>query len=632
MRDELLEYYQTELNYLRTMGEAFAQRYPKIADRLQLDPKHSTDPHVERLLQGFAFLAARVQLKIDDDFPEVSEGLLNAVYPHYLRPLPAMTIVQFVLDPEKGKLPTGYAVSAGRTLLSRLEVKGDDAAATRCTFRTCYDTTAWPLRIKSADWLSAGQLDLGRPAEAVAALRLKLECFTDASFSTLQLDSLRLYLDGADHLPYTLYELLTNNCLRIVVRDTARRSTTSSFPPARFAPLDSPSRKACCRSFAARSSATVFYRSTSRSRENSSSWTLEASTYSARAGSARKRRCTSSSPRSSGEAHGAFRSRRARGHVSSRLHAGGQSVRGSERAVQADQRARLPPDCRRLSSARHAHLFRRLGRHSLPQRVDCRRASVFTRSHGNGAESLLDCAAPASVSRRESDGVPETASSNGDYQGPSELWLSFIDLTGRVVQPDADSFDANVTCFNGDLPNRLPIGTGGGASQRSDFDLPGGGPFQAVVAISSPSPASQPPLGRAQLWRLISFLSLNYISLTDAGLGPLKALLRLHNTHDSPAWSGRDHIDGIVGIQSAAQYARVAGEYGTGFARGLRVEVEFDEDRFEGASAYLFASVLERFFGLYNSINSFSVLAARSRQRRNLLREWAPRSGWRSPL
>jgi type VI secretion system protein ImpG len=237
-----------------------------------------------------------------------------------------------------------------------------------------------------------------------------------------------------------------------------------------------------------------------------------------------------------------------------------------------------------------------------------------------------------SVSRRESDGVPETASSNGDYQGPSELWLSFIDLTGRVVQPDADSFDANVTCFNGDLPNRLPIGTGAGASQRSDFDLPGGGPFQAVVAISSPSPASQPPLGRAQLWRLISFLSLNYVSLTDAGLGPLKALLRLHNTHDSPAWSGRDHIDGIVGIQSAAQYARIAGEYGTGFARGLRVEVEFDEDRFEGASAYLFASVLERFFGLYNSINSFSVLAARSRQRRNLLREWAPRSGWRSPL
>src|SRR5262249_17819546 len=150
---------------------------------------------------------------------------------------PAMTIVQFALDPEKGKLPTGYSVPAGRTLLSRLEVKGDDAAATRCTFRTSYDTTVWPVRVKSADWLSAGQLDLGRPAEAVAALRLKLECFTDASFSMLELKTLRFYLDGADHLPYTLYELLMNNCLRIVVRDPTRRSVTVELPASVIRPV-----------------------------------------------------------------------------------------------------------------------------------------------------------------------------------------------------------------------------------------------------------------------------------------------------------------------------------------------------------------------------------------------------------
>jgi len=157
MRDELLEYYQTELGALRTMGAAFAKQYPKLAERLQLDSKQSTDPHVERLLQGFAFLAARVQLKIDDDFPEISEALLNVVYPHYLRPIPAMTIVQFDLDPEKAKLPSGYPLEAGREILSRLEVKGEDpnnpssrradTQSTRCKFRTCYPTTVWPLRV-----------------------------------------------------------------------------------------------------------------------------------------------------------------------------------------------------------------------------------------------------------------------------------------------------------------------------------------------------------------------------------------------------------------------------------------------------------------------------------------------------
>src|SRR5579872_4211308 len=132
MRDELLEYYQTELGHLRAMAGAFAEQYPKIAGRLQLDARQSTDPHVERLLQGFAFLAARVHLKIDDDFPEITEALLNAVYPHYLRPVPAMTIVQFDLDPEKAKLPNGYRIPAGRELVSRLEVKGEDAMSTRC--------------------------------------------------------------------------------------------------------------------------------------------------------------------------------------------------------------------------------------------------------------------------------------------------------------------------------------------------------------------------------------------------------------------------------------------------------------------------------------------------------------------
>src|SRR5947199_7392718 len=110
MRDELLDYYERELGYLRDMGVLFAEKYPKIASRLQLEPGKCDDPHVERLLEAFALLAARIHLKLDDDFPEITEALLSIVYPHFIRPIPSMTIVEFQLDVEKGKLTTGLKI------------------------------------------------------------------------------------------------------------------------------------------------------------------------------------------------------------------------------------------------------------------------------------------------------------------------------------------------------------------------------------------------------------------------------------------------------------------------------------------------------------------------------------------
>ncbi len=107
MRDELLAYYERELTFLRQMGAEFAEKYPKIASRLLLEPDRCEDPHVERMVEAFAFLAARVHLKIDDEFPEISEALLGVLYPHYVRPIPSMTVVEFHVDPEQGKLTSG---------------------------------------------------------------------------------------------------------------------------------------------------------------------------------------------------------------------------------------------------------------------------------------------------------------------------------------------------------------------------------------------------------------------------------------------------------------------------------------------------------------------------------------------
>src|SRR5437773_51980 len=144
MRDDLLFYSEQELAYLRRMGAAFAEKYPKVASRLLLEPTKCEDPHVERLLEGFAFLAARVHLKIDDDLPEISQALLELVYPHYVRPIPSISVVQFSIDPEQGKLSTGFKIPRTSRLYSR------PVGGTPCKFRTCFETTLWPVSIESA--------------------------------------------------------------------------------------------------------------------------------------------------------------------------------------------------------------------------------------------------------------------------------------------------------------------------------------------------------------------------------------------------------------------------------------------------------------------------------------------------
>src|SRR5450759_1148504 len=123
------------------MGAEFAQKYPKIASRLLLEADRCEDPHVERLVEAFAFLAARVHLKIDDDFPEISEALLGILYPHYIRPVPSMTVAEFNLDPLPVKLTTALCVPRGSILYSQ------PVDWVPCKFSACYETTIWPVSV-----------------------------------------------------------------------------------------------------------------------------------------------------------------------------------------------------------------------------------------------------------------------------------------------------------------------------------------------------------------------------------------------------------------------------------------------------------------------------------------------------
>jgi type VI secretion system protein ImpG len=145
-----------------------------------------------------------------------------------------------------------------------------------------------------------------------------------------------------------------------------------------------------------------------------------------------------------------------------------------------------------------------------------------------------------------------------------------------------------------------------------------------------PTPVLPPKLGKPLLWRLVSTLSLNHLSLVgeEGGLEALRELLRLHNVGDAAA--GEQQILGLVGVESGPAFARVVGEQGLSFARGRRVELLFDEEQFPGGGMFLFASVLERFLALQATMNSFTQTLVRSRQRKRVVRQWAPRAGWRT--
>src|SRR5215813_13058814 len=98
------------------MAREFARQFPGPAGRLMLGENISSDPHVERLIESFALVAGRIHHKLDDEFPELTDGLLNILYPHYLAPIPSMAVVQFDLDPARAQLPDGFHIARGSRL------------------------------------------------------------------------------------------------------------------------------------------------------------------------------------------------------------------------------------------------------------------------------------------------------------------------------------------------------------------------------------------------------------------------------------------------------------------------------------------------------------------------------------
>jgi type VI secretion system protein ImpG len=218
MRDELLGYYERELIFLRRMGAEFARKYPKIAARLQLDEEKIEDPHVERMVEAFAFLTGRIGLKLDDELPEITESFINILYPHYLAPIPSMAIAQFTAGQPTEKKTTVQKLERGARLNSR-PVDG-----TPCRFRTAFNIDLAPIELVDAALESPAPKD-ARGKYADSYIRLSMRCFGEANLHEMKIggsnavpQSLRFYIDGDPKLVFPLYEIIFTHATSVEIR------------------------------------------------------------------------------------------------------------------------------------------------------------------------------------------------------------------------------------------------------------------------------------------------------------------------------------------------------------------------------------------------------------------------------
>lgn len=625
MDPRLLQYYNRELQFLRELGAEFAQEFPKIAGRLGLEGFDCVDPYVERLLEGFSFLAARVQLKMDAEFPQFTQHLLEIIYPHYLAPTPSMAIAQFAPDNDESSLEQGATIPRASALHSVLGA-GEQTA---CEYRTAHPVTLWPLELIEAQYFVGKEplaaLDIPDAHKVRAGLRLRLRTTQPGLlFSKLPLQNLTLYLQGSDALPARLYEQLLAQVMLVVARPGERP--------------------------------TPWYQVLRGALVQRVGFTEDEALLPYVAPSFHGYRLL--------QEYFAFPQR----YLFVEL-------RGLESAVRRchDQELELlllfdrtAPELEHRVAVENFLLFctpainlfpKRADRihlgtqvaeyHLLPDRSRPMDFEVYqVRSvTGIGAEGMEQEFLPfyAHYDRLQQGQqrafytvhrLPRLLSSQQRRVGPrssyigSELYLALVDADAAPHRSDLQQLAVTAFCTNRDLPLHMPVGRG-----ATDFTLNAGAPVKAVRCVTGPTPPRPSRAHGDSAWRLISHLNLNYLSLTDSdarqGAAALRELLALYG--DSAEASIRKQIDGVVSIHASAITRRAPIPGPIAFARGLEVALQVDEAAFEGSGAFVLGAVLERFFAKYASINSFTETVIRSLERGEIMR-WPARIGMRHTL
>ncbi|MBN8872207.1 MAG: type VI secretion system baseplate subunit TssF [Rhodospirillales bacterium] len=609
MSEALLPYYERELEALRRLAATFAADYPKIAGRLRLTRDGANDPHVDRLLEGVAFLGARVQHRLDDEFPELTDALLSVLYPHYLAPFPSAAIACFTPDPG---LTGPMSIPAG------LELDTEPVRGESCRFRSAYPLTLWPIKIETA---RLSGLPLAAPpnpaaAAAVACLRISLRCLQpEMTLSQLGLDRLRVFLRGAT--APALLELLTAHVLGVALADAPEDRAPVLLDPSSIQPVGFGPDEALlpwpARSFSGFRLLSEYFALPEK---------FHFLDFSGLAGKTLLG---------------------AEGRLDLFVYLD-RSAPELERTVDAN--------CFAIGCTPIVNLFAQrcdpihLDHTSVEYRVvpDARRPQAMEIwSVDRVRESTADgrnrewqpfyrltnpAARPPDAADGEDDAGGAYLTGRREAIGSgagTEVYLLPHDPAFDPTRSEDAVLSIDATCLNRDLPAALPFG-GGHPRLRI---VEGQAAIDSVTCLTPPTPTFRRPAREKTFWRLISHLSLGHLSVTGgaAGAAVLAEILRLYDVRDSA--ETRAAIRALLSVTATPGVARVPGSRLGTFCRGLDVTLTFDPGTWAPGGLYLLASVLDRFLALHASVNSFVRTRVVLSGHPDAVVAWPPRAGAR---
>ncbi len=581
---EFNKYYQDELTYLRELGDEFALYYPKLAPFLA---RRGNDPDIERLLEGFAFLAARIRQKLDDELPELTEGLFSLLWPHFLRPLPSMSILEFT--------PLASGMTEKKYINRATEIDSLPVDGTRCRFRTCHSVDVFPLVVDSVKLESAG---------AGAVLQLKFKTFNSIPLDTLNLDTLRIFLHGEAFATSNLYLWLLHylSSVSVSVDDASPDAgirlppgsiaaagfsadeemipyTSNAFGgyrllqeyfclPQRFLFLDISNLKALRRLPASDTFTLTFNLSRplpSQVRPQKNNFRLY---------------CTP---------------------IINLFQKDADPLRMAFDQVEY----RVRPSSSQLE---HYEIFSIDKVTGWSQGTGRRRTYDPFISFGHGAKGkAAGDVAYFKVTRR-----PAVIGKGID------TYVSFVVDDAASIRADKEIISLDLTCTNRKLSEKLKEGDISIATGNSPE-------FADYRNIMVPTPSLPPPIEQGMHWMLISSMASNFTSLTD-----LPALKSVLSTYNFPAFYNRQsarmnelRMEGMEALTCTPVTRMIRGLP----VRGIHVLLRMNSTKFicEG-DMYLFASILDRFLGLYASVNSFTQLEVEDTEKGEKYL-WKPRSG-----
>jgi type VI secretion system protein ImpG len=623
MDPRLLDYYNKELVYMREAAGEFAASHPKIARRLGMHGTEVADPYVERLIESFSFLSARMQIKLDAEFPRFTQRLLEVLYPNYLSPTPSMAVAQLHPSVKEGDFTRGFVVPRGTAFHARVPA-GEE---TPCEFRSSQDVTLWPIEISDARLTGAPpdipalERYLPPHVQVAGALRLRLRIVGEMNFATLAgLDRLPVYLRGNEQVASHLFELLHTSAVATFTGEPGKLVDRPHVvtegalvheglgPGEGLLPLE-------WNTFHGHNLLHEYFACP----ERFYFFTLTQLAP----GLARVRGKEAEIVVLLGKPPGAL----------GPLVDAGQFALFSTPVVnlferrtdrieldEAQPEFHLVPDRSRPLDF-EVYTVQRISGHQMQTTAALEFRPLYqtlNEDEGNHGRYF-------SV-RREQRLVSNTARKYGTrtpYIG-TEVFLSLVDQHEAPYPESLRYLSVKALLTNRDLPCLVP------RNGHADLAVSDSVPVSAVGLIRPPSTPKAPFAQREIAWRLIRQLGFNHLPLAGLphreGAQALRDMLRLFVTSDNGVL-GRQ-IDSIVGSRIEPVTRRLPGAGPLIYGRGVQCTLSVDEEGFSGTSPYLLGLVLEHYLARHVSINVFTQTVLESMQR-GTVAKWPVRMGGR---